>query len=322
MKKVFLLLLVSVLAAVAFVVYFIYSIYFYPAQETELVYFPKGTSTKEIATELHDIKAINSKRTMMIYSFLRKKAGKILQSGEYQIEQGQSLATIIKNIESGKRYVRKITIPEGYTNFQIDVVLASAYGLVGDSSASAFGEGTFMPDTYHYHYGDSKSEILNQMLVSMKEFLDANMHKNKNSDVLRNPEEVLTMASIVERETPKKEELPIVASVYINRLKKGMKLQADPTVEYFVSNRTGMMPRKLLLEDLKLASPYNTYVNLGLPPSPIASPSRAAIMATLVPAETNYIFFVADGNGGHNFSVDYKDHQMNVKEYREKTSKN
>lgn len=322
MKKVFLLLFIAALAAVALVVYLVYSIYFYPAQETELVHFPKGTSTKEIAIELYDVKAIKSKRAMMIYSLLRKKAGKILQSGEYQIEAGQSLATIVKNIESGKRYVRKITVPEGYTNFQIDTVLASAYGLEGDSSASAFGEGTFMPDTYHYHYGDSRAEILNQMMVNMKEFLDANMHKNKNSDVLKNHEEVLIMASIVERETPKKEELPIVASVYINRLKKGMKLQADPTVEYFVSNRTGMMPRKLMLEDLKLPSPYNTYVNLGLPPSPIASPSRAAILATLVPAETNYIFFVADGNGGHNFSVDYKDHQVNVKEYREKISKN
>ena len=322
MKKVFLLLLITALSAVVLIVYLVYSIYFYPAQETELVNFPLGTSTKEIAIELYDMKAINSKRTMMIYSFFRKKAGKILQSGEYQIEAGQSLATIVKNIESGKRYTRKITIPEGYTNFQIDTVLAGAYGLMGESVASSYGEGSFMPDTYHYHYGDVKTEILNHMLVSMKEFLDTNMHKNKNSDVLKNAEEVLTLASIVERETPKKEEMPIVASVYINRLKKGMRLQADPTVEYFVSNNTGIMTRKLLLEDLKLSSPYNTYVNVGLPPSPIASPSRAAIIATLVPAQTNFIFFVADGEGGHNFSVDYKEHQANVKEYREKISKN
>ncbi|OPZ78445.1 MAG: putative aminodeoxychorismate lyase [Alphaproteobacteria bacterium ADurb.Bin438] len=173
-----------------------------------------------------------------------------------------------------------------------------------------------MPETYHYHYGVKKKEIFNRIKESMATYIDTVWDKRVSNLPFTTKEEALTLASIVERETSIPSEYPEVASVYINRLKIDMKLQADPTVIYAVSNGTAVLNRLLTLADLKIDNPYNTYVNKGLPPSPICNPGKKAIDAVLNPAETEYLFFVADGTGGHVFTKNYKDHSKKVSEWR------
>jgi UPF0755 protein len=172
-------------------------------------------------------------------------------------------------------------------------------------------EGYLFPDSYFVYERSSPSEIIGIFYNGFKKFMTDSLRARADSMGF-SIHEVLTLASIVEGETNKTEEMPQIASVYLNRLKKGMKLEADPTVQYLQPNGW----KRLLYKDLKIKSPYNTYLNTGLPPGPINNPGRDAIHAVLYPADTEYLFFVANGAGGHNFSKTYSQHLRNVSKYR------
>ena len=202
--------------------------------------------------------------------------------------------------------VRKAIIPEGYTAFQINKYISGLEGLKGEITQQ-YPEGYLMPATYFYYWGDSRQSILDRMHKEMTSFL--------NNNQITNPREILTLASIVEKEARVDEERPIVASVYLNRMKIRMPLQADPTVIYAIYAGQTDFRHNLTKQDLSYDSPYNTYTNRGLPPGPIANPGKAAIQAVLSPASTTYLYFVADGVGRHRFATSLIEHNKNVQIY-------
>ena len=179
-------------------------------------------------------------------------------------------------------------------------------------------DGDIFPDTYTVARGTNRLALLDLMRKRMAQIQDVWQKTNRRlPKPLRDWNDVITLASIVQKETPQVREMPIVASVYLNRLNRGMRLQADPTVVYALTNGLGdMQGQPLLRGHLQIDSPYNTYKNKGLPPAPIANVGQAAIRAVLKPADTNYLFFVADGRGGHKFSRDYEEHQKNHAKWR------
>lgn len=309
------LLVILMLILASNLAYWSYSIYFYRSQQSALLYFPKGTKIIDIAEQLEKYSAINNAKVFIAVAYWGGLFKKYLKSGEYNFEAGLNMWEVWRKMVSGELYIRKITIPEGLTNFQVSLILAKAVGLMGGIELTQIEEGNLMPDTYHYHFGDSKESIIKRMLESSKTFLEANRNKNKYPTLLDSDQKILTLASIIEEEAKQQHEMPIIASVYINRLKSGMLLQADPTVIYAVSNKTGELDHSLTKGELQFDSAYNTYKYTGLPPTPIAAPSRHAILAALTPADTNYLYFVADRNGGHKFSSTLAEHNKNVKSY-------
>jgi UPF0755 protein len=283
----------------------------------------RGDSVTGVANRLVQNNLIYSKDAFV--ASVRFHGGKI-QSGQYDIPRGASLWRITKMLVSGDVATTTVVVPEGLTVKQIKNLLLQHSGLTGevecDSDKSRpvcnLQDGQIFPDTYRVARGASRLSVLELM---RKKMLDVRTHLSKaNSNLpkpLKNWDQVLTLASIVQKETPVAREMPIVASVYLNRLNKGMRLQADPTVVYVLTDGLGdMQGQPLLRGHLKIDSPYNTYRNSGLPPAPIANVGLAALRAVLRPAKTKFLFFVADGQGGHRFSIDYAEHQKNHNAWR------
>jgi peptidoglycan lytic transglycosylase G len=172
-------------------------------------------------------------------------------------------------------------------------------------------EGYLLPQQYSLYERSSANEIIKRIYSGFKNFYDDSL-KERGKELGYSVHEIVTLASIIEGETKNKKEMPIIAEVYYNRLKRGMKLEADPTIQYLIQGKW----RRLLFQDLKTQSPYNTYMNYGLPPGPINNPGKQALLAALYPDSNKYLYFVADGNGGHKFSQTYSEHLKNVREYR------
>ncbi len=193
-----------------------------------------------------------------------------------------------------------------FVNKAFDSSFVDSLGINGKSM-----EGYLFPDSYDIYERSSPSEIIGIFYNGFKKFMTDSLRARADSMGFT-VHDILTLASIVEGETNKTEEMPEIASVYLNRLNKGMKLEADPTIQYLQPNGW----KRLLYKDLKINSPYNTYLNTGLPPGPINNPGREAILAVLYPADTDYLFFVASGQGGHNFSKTYSQHLRNAAKYR------
>jgi len=219
-------------------------------------------------------------------------------------------------IAHGRVIIHKITVAEGLTVQQIVQLLNNEKSLDGDVTG-AIAEGSLLPETYHFTYGDKRRDLIKRMQTDMSAQLAALWKSRKEGLPFTTPEQALVLASIVEKETGVDGERGRVASVFINRLRKGMKLQSDPTVAYGL-HKSG---EGLTLDDLRTPTPYNTYVIDGLPPTPIANPGHAAILAVLNPPDTNDLYFVATGNGGHNFAATLDAHNANVRAYREKMAK-
>ena len=317
MNRLIFLSIILIITILGTIGYFTYSIYYHKSSSSTLLYFPKGTSTLTIARQLEFFGVINNPKIFIGLSYLARLNGKKIQSGEYSFDNTTNMLSVLNKLISGNQYVRKITIPEGLTNYQIDNILNTAIGLIpGKIIVSECLEGSLMPDTYYYYFGDNKDIIITKMSDASKNFLNKHRTKNHNPTLLKSDQELLILASIVEKEAKQKEEMPIIASVYLNRLKKGMIFQADPTVLYAVSNKTGELGRLLTKNDLTIDSPYNTYKYKALPPSPIAAPSRDAILAVLSPSNTTYLYFVADGYGGHRFATSLTEHNKNVTAFR------
>ncbi|OOG76016.1 hypothetical protein BLJAPNOD_03468 [Ensifer sp. M14] len=240
-----------------------------------------------------------------------------LKAGEYEIKAGSSMQEIMQLLKSGKSILYSVSLPEGLTVKQMFGRLSDDEVLVGDLPKELPVEGSLKPDTYKFTRGTKRVEIVQQMAAAQKALVDQIWEKRDPNLPVSTVEEFVTLASIVEKETGRADERPRVASVFINRLDKGMRLQSDPTIIYGIFGGDGKpADRPILKSDLDKDTPYNTYIIKGLPPTPIANPGRAALEAVANPSRTPELYFVADGTGGHVFAVTLDEHNANVRRWR------
>ncbi len=222
---------------------------------------------------------------------------------------------VIGLLQSGRTVVRRLTVVEGMTTDQVLEQLRAAEGPVGTLDDHP-PEGSLLPETYHFSYGDTRDAMLARMMRAMDKLL-ADLWPNRAADLpLETPRQAVTLASVVEKETGKPDERARMAGVFVNRLRRGMPLQSDPTVLYALTEGRSTLDRRLTRDDLTADSPYNTYRNKGLPPGPICNPGRDALVAALNPLPTDDLYFVADGEGGHFFAKTLKEHNRNVARFR------
>mgnify|MGYP002624308166 CR=1 FL=1 len=285
-----------------------------PLEEAITVIVAKGDNSYTVARKLKESGVIGN--VLLFKLFARfYQVDKKLQAGEYAFTSGESLAETIKKIASGEVVYRKITLPEGLTKREMLALIAADDMLSGEITVDVT-EGEMLPETYTYTLGMSKDSIILRAKEEMRKTLNE-AWANRDIDVpLQNKQQLLVLASIVEKETGLTDERGLVASVFANRLKKEMKLQTDPTVIYALTMGEKDLGRLLSKKDLSYDSPFNTYVYYGLPPTPICSPGKAAIEAAANPQNSEYLYFVATGNGGHNFSRSLSEHNNNVTAYR------
>ena len=282
-----------------------------PLPVSTAIVIPSGTGLEGIASSLKRAGAIRRDFVFVIGARVSRQA-RSLKAGEYLIPAASSPRQVMDILASGKTVVRRLTIPEGLTAAEVVARLKLAEGLTGTAGNPT--EGSLLPETYHFSYGDSREELVKRMQASM-EVAVARLWDMRAADLpVNTPEEAVILASIVERETGIPQERGLVAGVFVNRLKRGMRLQSDPTMAYGMA--PGGLDRPLTRGDLKEPTPYNTYVIKGLPPTPIANPGIEAIRAVMNPVETDYLYFVADGSGGHAFARTLAEHNRNVRKWR------
>jgi len=238
-----------------------------------------------------------------------------LRAGEYDLPARVSAVQVLDILKGGKTVVRRLTLAEGLSVTEALMVIQDAEGLQGDITDIP-DEGGLLPETYYYSWGGSRNALIGRMADDMEAALSQLWAERSENFILTSPKSVLILASIVEKETAVAAERPKIAAVFLNRLKKGMRLQSDPTVVYALTDGSGALGRALTRGDLKIDSPFNTYRVRGLPPTPIANPGRDAIRAVIHPAETSALYFVADGTGGHVFAKTLKEHNRNVRRWR------
>ena len=276
----------------------------------------EGAGISEIADSLERKTIISNSR---VFKTVTKFLGDDQKSrhGEYAIKAHASMLEIMDILKSGKSIQYSVTLPEGLTVKQMFKKIAADPNLDGDLPAELPAEGTLRPDTYKFTRGSKRTAVLAQMTSSQSRILDEVWEKRDKDLPLASKEELLILASIVEKETGKSDERPQVASVFLNRIKKGMRLQSDPTIVYGLFGGDGKpVDRELTKADVDKETPYNTYRIDGLPPTPIANPGRAALEAVANPSRTDYLYFVADGSGGHAFATTLDEHNENVKRWR------
>lgn len=285
-----------------------------PLTEETLVSLEPGVSLRETSELLAKSGAIDSE---MIFRLGTRYSGRDrdIKFGEYLIPKGASMEEILGLLVSGKTQQYKVTVPEGLTSHQVVALLGEAEILTGDAP-EAPPEGRIAPDTHFVARDQSRGEVLARMLAAQEQIL-AEAWESRQADLpLKTPDEMLILASIVQSEAGLGE-LPQVASVFVNRLRRGQKLEADATVRYGLTLGKEKIRRGLRRSELNKATPYNTYQITGLPPTPISNPGRAAIEAVANPAQTDYLYFVADGSGGHAFAKTFAEHKKNVVRWRE-----
>jgi len=297
-------------------------------EEPETIVFLRGSSIRTLANQLIEKGLLEHKNYFLIWGKLKRQATR-LQAGEYQLTADLTLSSLLDNMVAGNVLQHNITLVEGFTFRQIlqtiqqnEVVTAELLNLSDDEIMARLGhagehpEGRFYPDTYHVSRGITDTELLKRAYDTMSSILEEEWQQRDEDLPLKSPYEALILASIVEKESAIAEERPLIAGLFINRLRKHMRLQTDPTVIYGIENYDG----NIRFKDLRKDTPYNTYTRSGLPPTPIALPGREAIHATLHPDKTNYLYFVAygDGSGRHVFSTNLKDHEKAVDQYQRK----
>jgi UPF0755 protein len=284
-----------------------------PLEESRIVYIKPGSSTAGIAADLLIEGVIDSP---FLFSFGAKQEPGALKFGEYEVPAHASLAEVLGLLKSGRTYQRRLTFAEGLTSAEIVEIINGAEVMTG-LIETAPPEGALLPETYNYTRNEDRAALLARMQKGMRKALDELWPQRGEDILVKSPEEAVTLASIVEKETGIAGERARVAGVFYNRLKIGMPLQSDPTVIYALTEGKARLGRFLLRADLNHVSPYNTYLNAGLPPGPIANPGRAALEAVLHPEKHDYLYFVADGSGGHSFARSLTDHNDNVSKWRE-----
>ena len=283
-----------------------------PLEVARAVVIPRG-SPAQVAEALAAAGVIADPLAFRVAAALGVSGGP-LHAGELAFPEKASLHEVFTVLRTARPVQHKLTIPEGLTAAQIARLVARADALTGDAPVPP--EGAILPQTYAYDYGATRASLFERASLAMQKAL-AQAWASRAPDLpLTSPADLLILASLVERETARPEERPHVAGVFLNRLKRGMKLQSDPTVVYAASNGAGLLERPLTHADLDIASPYNTYRIPALPPGPIASPGVAALEASARPDATADLYFVADGTGGHAFARTLEEHQRNVARWR------
>ena len=292
------------------------------AEGDGIITVKRGDTLTSLNRELVQRGVIHSDWVLPVYARLNPQAANI-KAGDYRIDASASLPSLMNDITNGKVVVYNITVVEGKTfkdlraslvqtagiehtlNDKTDAQIATLLGIDGSP------EGWFMPETYQFHRGSSDLELLKRMYGEMQRTLEQEWPNRAEGLPLANPYQALILASIIEKETGVASERPQIAGVFVRRLQKDMLLQTDPSVIYGAADYHGDLTRKHLQTD----TPYNTYINKGLPPPPIALPGKASIQAALHPADGDSLYFVADGKGSHTFSATYEEHQQAVARY-------
>jgi UPF0755 protein len=283
-----------------------------PLAEPVQVVVPRG-GTERIAETLLERGVIVDPRAFALAAWLTRGAGP-LRAAEFAFPAGAPLAEVLRILREERPVQRRLTIPEGLTAHQIRALLERTEGLTGD--IPAFGEGELLPETYAFEFGETRAAIVRRADTAMERALAEAWAARAPNLPLASAREALILASIVERETGRADERGKVAGVFVNRLRRNMPLQSDPTVAYAATGGAPM-DRPISRADLDRDHPFNTYRIRGLPPGPIASPGRAALLAATRPEATDFIFFVADGTGGHAFARTLEEHNRNVARWRE-----
>ncbi len=287
-----------------------------PLQKAKTIVIEEGSGLSTIADKLLTSGIISSD-FIFEQGVTASGNAKALKAGEYAFKPTMSMREIMQTIVSGRGVVHKVAVPEGLTSFEIMKRVADNEVLEGDMPDEIPAEGSIMPDTYPFQRGTTRAELIDQMRRQQERFLKEIWEKRIDGLPLSSPEEMVILASIVEKETGKADERPRVASVFINRLNKGMRLQSDPTIIYGVFGGEGKpRDRPIYRSDIDGKTAYNTYQIDGLPPTPIGNPGRAALEAVANPSRTEDLFFVADGTGGHVFAKTLAEHEANVKRWR------
>jgi peptidoglycan lytic transglycosylase G len=286
-----------------------------PLQEDKIVNIPSRAGMADIAEVLQREGVIDSNRWAFIGAVFAMKARSDLKPGEYNFQKNASLREVIATIVEGKVVQHSVTIPEGLTSEQILVRLGENDIFAG-TVREIPREGTLLPETYKFPRGTSREQVIQRMQQAQKRLV-AEIWEHRSPDIpIKTPEQLVTLASVVEKETGKSDERSRVAAVFSNRLRQKIKLQSDPTIIYGLVGGKGTLGRPIKRSEITQPSPYNTYVIDGLPPGPISNPGRASLEAAANPARTRDLFFVADGTGGHAFTETYDQHQKNVARLR------
>jgi len=283
-----------------------------PADRIVTIERGEGLSTIAARLEAEGVIASADLFTAAVYLAADPAA---LRFGDYAIPARASGREAYEIIASGRTVQLEITIPEGLTSQQVVERLLADERLTGEI-ATLPPEGSLLPETYFIDRGSERQALIDRMAAAMDATLAELWAARADGLPLETREEALILASIIEKETAEADERDLVASVFVNRLNRGMPLQTDPTVIYALTEGSGSLGRPLLRSDLEVQSPYNTYLVDGLPPGPIANPGRAAIAAALNPAESDFLYFVADGTGGHAFARTLDEHNRNAAEWR------
>ncbi len=281
--------------------------------EATIVTLPSGAGVSAIAANLKSAGVIRSTDLFRAAVSL-SGADRKIRAGEYEVPSGASLATVVGLLVDGKAVRHYVTLPEGWSSAQAVDILMKQPVLTGEVEAPA--EGSLWPDTYEVARGETRASVVARMQRAAKTKLATLWAQRSPNTIVTTPEEALVLASIVEKETGLASERPEVAAVFTNRLRLGMRLESDPTIVYGVT-KGRPLGRGIRASELRAQTPWNTYLIDGLPPTPIANPGEEALKAVLNPPRSEYVFFVADGTGGHVFARTYPEHLLNVARWRE-----
>jgi UPF0755 protein len=286
-----------------------------PLPADKAIVIPRNSGVTEIAALLRREGVIDRPVLFEAYALLNRRRGP-LRAGEYLFRANASVDAAIDTLIGGRAILHAVTVPEGLTSEQIVARLRDNETLVGEV-AQIPPEGSLLPDTYRFERGMTRQQIVNLMQAKQREALTQIWSRRAADLPIKTPQELVILASIVEKETGRSDERGRVAGVFVNRLNKRMRLQSDPTIVYGLVGGKGTLGRGILRSEIEKPTPYNTYVIPGLPPGPIANPGRAAMEAVANPVRTKDLSFVADGTGGHSFAEDYEQHQRNVMRWRQ-----
>ena len=290
-----------------------------PITEPVVVEMPKGGNITALAKNLQKEGIVKYSLWVRLVSRLHGYDRR-LKAGEYQLVAGMSLMDVLDKVSSGKVVLHRLTLPEGLTTAQMLKLIENDNMLSGEITEPV-KEGEMLPETYTFHKNASRNDVIRQAKSALQKALEKAWNGRAENLPLNSPDELLTLASIIEKETSVTSERGKIASVFINRLNKGMLLQADPTVIYAITAGKSDLGRSLKRSDLAIDSPYNTYKYAGLPPTPICNAGLQALQAAAHPEDTPYLYFVASGDGDHNFAESLNEHNRNVQSWLAKIRK-
>jgi UPF0755 protein len=286
-----------------------------PLQQDRVVNIPRGVGIRDISDVLSR-EGVIDQPWVFVGGVLLLKAHEGLKAGEYQFKAHASLSDVVATLSEGKVLVHQVSIPEGFTSEQIVARLMADDVLTGNIDEMP-SEGSLLPDTYSFTRGMTRAQMIVHMQHAEQRLVKEIWERRSPDLPLKTPEQLVILASLVEKETGKPEERTRIAAVFVNRLKQRMRLQSDPTIIYGLVGGKGTLGRPIMKSEVEQPTPYNTYQIDGLPPGPIANPGRAALEAAANPARTRELYFVADGSGGHAFAESYEQHQKNVLRLRQ-----